>query len=105
MTSSSQQFSQLITAENTFSNVIQMDRGQTAALSIVDPGGGSPFTTATTVTMQRNYNQHGDWRDVQNFTAPQELGFFAECAMEIRIGVKTGNLHAGDTVTLEGKTG
>lgn len=98
-------FSQLIVAENTFTNILQMDRGQTAALSIVDPGGGGAFTNATTVTIQRRYNQHGDWRDVQSYTTPQEIGFFAECGMEIRMGIKTGALHAGDTVTLEGKTG
>lgn len=80
-----------IAAENTFSDVMQLHKGDMAALSISGINGD-------TVTVQRKFNQAGDWRDVSNYTANGEFGFVAECNMEIRAGVKTGGYGSGTII-------
>lgn len=86
-----------ITAQNTFSDVMQLDKGQLMAMSISGISGD-------TVTLQRRYNAAGDWRDVATYTADAELGFVAECGMEARMGVKTSNYSAG-TIVIDMKVG
>lgn len=86
-----------LTAQNTFSNWLQLDKGQMAAISIAG-------VTNSTVTLQRKFNANGDIRDVESWTAPEELAYTAECAMEIRVGIKTGG-YGSDTVVIDMKTG
>lgn len=98
----------IIAAENTFTDAIQLDRGQTAAISLADTGlsgGGASTWAATTVGLYRKFNATGDWRLCQSWAAPVEIGYVAECGMEIRIGVATGGLGGGDSVTIDAKTG
>lgn len=86
-------------AGGTWTDVVQLDRGQTAAMSV------SGTLAASTVTLQRRYNAQGDWRDVQTYTAVAELGFFAECGMEIRMGMKQSAFGGSDSVIIDIKTG
>lgn len=90
-----------IAAGGVFTPPIQMDRGQTSAISIA----GTTFTNTTKVTVQRRYNAAQDWRDVMQYEASAELGFYAETGMEVRVGVKTADYTAADIITLDMKTG
>lgn len=99
-----------ITVQNTFSDPLPIKNGESAAISIVDTGvaaGGASTFTGTTVFVQRRFksDQAADWRDVASYTIASELGFFAEANMEIRVGVKTGGLGGGDSITVDLRTG
>lgn len=90
-----------LTAENTFTPWMQLDRGQAAAVSMF----GGTFTSTTKVTLQRRYNPGGDIRQVSQYTAATEIDYIAPCGMEIRLGIKTGDFTTSDSVTVEMKTG
>lgn len=80
-----------VTAQNSFTDLVQMDAKQKAAISISG-------TFSATVTVQRRLDGT-NWRDVQNFSSPTEQTYEAECGQELRVGVKTGNFTSG-TVTI-----
>lgn len=101
--------SKAVIAENSFLGPIQVDAGQRVAFSISDPN--TNFTSATTVVLQRRYNPAGNWRTVKSWVGAStgagavEYDYLAYTGMELQIGVATGGLHSGDTVTVEYKTG
>lgn len=84
-----------IAAENTFSDAVQLNAGQKAAISLSG-------TFSATVTLQRNIDG-ANWRDVQNFSAATEQTYEADCGQQVRIGVKTGNYSSGTAVALLAK--
>lgn len=86
-----------ITAQNTFTDIMQIDKGQSVAVSISG-------ISSTTVTLQRRYNAAGDWRDISTYTADAEFDYLAATGMEIRLGVKTGDFGSG-TVIIDMKVG
>jgi len=84
-----------LVAQNAFTDPVDLDCGDRAAFSI------SGTLAASTVTIQRRFNPTGDWRDVDTYTAVTEAGFLAECGMQIRLGIKTGNYGGADAVLCE----
>lgn len=88
-----------IGAENVFTDVLQLDKGQLTAISIAGT------LMASTVTLQRRFNAAGDWRDVSSYTAIQELGHVAECGMEVRLGVKASGYGGSDSIVIDMKVG
>lgn len=90
-------YTKTITAQNTFTNTIDLDPGEGCAISLTG-------ITASTVSLQRRFNPTGDWRDVATYTANTEINYQALPGIEIRLGVKTGDYGGGDTVLIEIKT-
>lgn len=84
-------YTKTISAQNTFGNWFQVDKGQNVAISIVG-------ISSSTVHLQRRFNPTADARDVASYTADAELSYVAECGMEIRLGVKTSNYGSGDII-------
>lgn len=99
----------LAEAQNVFTDPILMKPNETAAISL---GGTRDDNTASvwagsTVTVQRRWktDKLTDWRDVQQFTAAAEVGFTAECSMQLRVGVKTGDYTASDSIQIDTRIG
>ncbi len=84
-----------ITAQNTFTDAVQLNAGQKAAISISG-------TFSATVTVQRRLDG-SNWRDVESFTSAVEKTFSADSGCEIRAGVKTGGYSSGTAILLIGK--
>ena len=84
-----------ITAQNTFTEPVQLDARKKAAISI-----SGTFTA--TVVVQRRLNG-SNWRDVQSFTGETEQSYEADVGQEIRVGVKTGGFTSGTVVALISK--
>lgn len=76
-----------VTAENTFTDAVQLDANKKAAISISG-------TFSATVTVQRRLDG-ANWRDVQSFSAATEQSYEADVGQEIRVGVKTGDFSSG----------
>lgn len=91
-------FSKTIAAENIFTDPINLDPGEQAAISI------SSTLVASTLFLQRRFNPSGDWRDVSSYTAIAELNYVASAGMEIRLGIKTGGYGGADSVVIDVKT-
>ena len=86
--------SDTISTDDTFTDAVRLE----GYFNVSIQSGGS-FTTATTVTVQRSID-NSTWYDVDDFTAPtEEYGFEPEL-MWYRIGVKSGNLNAGESVVV-----
>lgn len=85
-------FTKNIAAENTFTDAIQLDAGQRAAISISG-------TFSATVFVQRRMDGT-NWRDIQSFTANTEQSYISDAGEEIRVGVKTGGYSSGTAAVL-----
>lgn len=81
-----------ITAENTFSDPIYLAKGERAEVSISGISGD-------TVSLQRRLDGT-NWRTVATYTAAAERTFEADCDVEVRLGVETGNYSAGTIACL-----
>ncbi|KKL88868.1 hypothetical protein LCGC14_1920400 [marine sediment metagenome] len=83
-----------ITAENVFTDLIQVDKGDTGSISVSG-------TFVATVTLQRRLDG-ANWRDIESYTAQTEKDFEVGEGSEIRLGVKTGDYTSG---TVEARLG
>ena len=83
-----------ITAQNTFTDAVPVNKDQKLNVSVsgVTAGGG-------TVTLQRSFDAGSSWADVKTFTADEE-GFVEDVEDEAvyRIGIKTGEYVGGTVV-------
>lgn len=85
-----------ISAQNTFSDPMEMDEGEVAAISI-----GCDGTWSGTIVVQRRFGGQQTWRNVQpaigtdGFTESAEVDYEASCGQEIRVGCQTGDYSAG----------
>jgi hypothetical protein len=75
-----------VTAENTFTDALDLQQGRTAAISVSG-------TFSATVTLQRSID--GNWRDVEDYTTVVEKNYTAGTDEQIRVGVKTSNYTSG----------
>jgi hypothetical protein len=95
-----QAVSATITAQNTFSNTIEVTGvGEARRFAYTKTG-----STATTVTVQRSIGVTGNWVDVTSFTANVALTLndgLDNQSVFYRIGVKTGGYVASVTVALD----
>ena len=90
-----------ITAQNQFSPVIELAKGERYMVSVWDID-----SMSMTVTVQRRIGASAadivaiddieGWRDVDTYTAATEEDGVAACACEMRIGVKTGGFTSGE---------
>ena len=76
-----------LTAQNTFSDVLAVQAGDTVAVSASGVG-------SNTVTLQRKIDG-SNWRDVGSFTEDTETGYECDCSQELQIGIKTGDYSSG----------
>lgn len=81
-----------ISAEDTFSDPIYLAKGERAEVSISGISGD-------TVSLQRRLDGT-NWRTMVTYTAAAERTVEADCDVEIRLGVETGNYSAGTVVCL-----
>ncbi len=102
MTASPGTFTKAISAQNQFTAACQLDRGQSAAVSIR----GATFTA--TLTIQRSFDGGATWNDVTteagaalSFTAKAEVNYTAVVPMDIRVGVKTGGFTSQTDLVAE----
>lgn len=88
--------SESVAAQNTFTEVLPLSKNDRYTVSVSG-------TFAATVTVQRSFDDGVTWLDVKTYTAAaEEDGICAE-AMEMRIGVATGNYTSGTAVCRLGK--
>jgi len=80
-----------LTAQNTFTDALQVDKEERVSVSVVD-------VSDSTVTIQRQIDG-SNWRDVENWTADIETSYWADERCLLRIGIKTGN-YGTDTVVV-----
>jgi len=86
--------SKSITAQNVFTDSIQVDKGDAGSISVSG-------TFVGTVTFQRRLDGV-NWRDIETYIAETEKDFEAGEGSEIRLGVKTGDYTSG---TIEARLG
>lgn len=91
-------YTKTIAAENTFTDPLQLDPGEGAAISITST------LVASTLFLQRRFNPSGTWRDVASYTAIAEIDYNAAAGMEIRLGIKTGGYGGADSVIIDIRT-
>lgn len=88
--------SSTISAQNTFTDALSVNKGESVALSI--EMSGSPAFSGT-AHLQRSLDAGTSWKDYKSFTADAELTIVdIECNMLLRAGVKTGNYSSGSVV-------
>jgi len=88
------QVSASLTAQNTFSDALPVQAGDTVAISA-----SGVTANSNTVTLQRRLDGT-NWRDVESFTVDTETGYECDCSHELRIGIKTGDYTGGTSVVL-----
>lgn len=86
-----------LTAQNTFTEVLPLRRGERATISISG-------LSDSTVTLQRRLDG-ANWRDVENWVAPIETDYLAGESHDVRLGIKTGNYGSDTVVCRLGKGG
>ena len=82
-----------ITAQDTFTEPVNLGPGDSASLTI-DIG------TSTTATVQRRFDNgvtKSSWYDVDSWSADLSATIDADEHQEVRLGVKTGNYGSGTT--------
>ena len=85
-----QSVSASITAQNTFTDPMNIGAGGSVSLSISG-------TFVATVTIQHRLNGE-DWRDVATYTGEVEKIYDAGERADVRVGVKTGDFTSGTAV-------
>lgn len=91
-----------IAAQNTFTDPISLEAGETTSISISG-------TWAGTVVPQRRLPGQSSYNDVPNadgtigFTANTEKSYFADERCDFRLGIKTGAYTSGIAVCRLGK--
>lgn len=94
MTSEGQRVEEDITAENTFSDPIEVTNvGEGRRFTITRTG-----TWSATVTLQRSIGEVGLWEDVESYTDNASITYADELDNQVvfyRIGVKTGDFTSG----------
>lgn len=99
LASTGQTVAATITAQDTWSDPIRVtgiENGRIFLLTIATIG-------TSTVTLQRSVGEPGDWSDVATYTTNQSVNYddtFDNQIIYYRIGVKTGNYTALDSISL-----
>lgn len=94
-----------VTAQNTFTDAVQLDEGEVASISIA-----CDVSWVGTIQVQRRLPGQSSFQNVQpylggsGFTASAEIDYQAPASQEIRVGCPTGSYSAG-TATLFIRTG
>ncbi len=83
-----------ITAENTFTDAVQLEGYFNLSLS------GTITSATTTVTVQRSVSGTTGWLDVDTFDSITETFGFEPEFMYYRVGCKTGQFTTGDSVVV-----
>lgn len=83
-----------ITAENTFTNALNLYPGARVSISISD-------TFVATVTLQRRLDET-NWRDVESWSGGIETSYIGDQDQDVRLGVKTGDFTSGTAELLIG---
>ena len=84
---SSSRVTAAVTAENTFTDWLPLNKNERYSVSI-----SGTFTA--TVTVQRQYSG-GDILDIDSKTAADVIDGPSPCACSVRVGVKTGGFTSG----------
>lgn len=93
-----------ITAENQFSDSMQMDANEVASISIIDDS-----SMNMTVMLQRQLPGQTTWQDIPDasgtfgWTAATQLSYTASERQLLRIGCKTGGYTSGTATARIGK--
>lgn len=91
--------SESITAQNTWTEALDVKPDEKVSISVSGIAGG------TIVTVQRRVDGT-NWRDIVTngrFTADDEKTYYADESCDVRIGVKTGEFGSGTAVVRLGR--
>lgn len=102
LTSSGQEVTKRIQAQDTFSDTIRVTGISTGRVFSIEIAGPT-FTNTTTVTLQRSVGSPGDWTDVLSWTGVLSPFNYSDTLdnqiIYYRIGVKTGDYTTADDIT------
>ena len=91
MSNTNRSITATLTAENTFSDSVEIQRGR-FNLSLSG-------TWVASVTVQRSFDDGVNWVDVESFSAnTEQIGQEPEDDTLYRFGIKTGNYTSGSVV-------
>ena len=93
-----------VAAQNTFTDPLQMDAGETASISFIN---ASSFVG--TIMLQRKFSGQTTWQDVPDpdgtfgWTTATEQSYTADEKCDIRLGCKTAGYTSGTATVRLGK--